>query len=356
VFSLHFRLEPNRTLATKRLAGKKMQKERLTIALTCNVDGSVKLPPFVIYKYQRPRAFTKRNIANPKNLGILWFHNKKAWMTTALFEKFLLDFERRMSLAGKRRVLLLVDNFAGHQYNNIRSELHITTVEFLPPNTTSYFQPMDAGVINSFKAQYRKLLIEHKLDKLMSNEDPEIDVYEAVKMLECAWRLKVTSNVIYHCWRHTGMLLLPDLNGVSIPNPQVELQELTRLLERLSLATNRSSDGMEAQEYVQYELDFDLNNPYEVTEEDVWNVLGSIGGTSNVSDDDCEGEECEVEPIPSYSDLQSSFGTIRRYMESRSCDVSKYVGLLVQIEKYLQVVHANESHQRTIDSYFTRDL
>ena len=90
---------------------------------------------------------------------------------------------------------------------------------------------------------------------------------------------------------------------------------------------------------------------------DRWDVLGFIGGTSNVSYDDCEGEECEVEPITSYSDLQSSFGTIRGYMESRSCDVSKYVGLLVQIEKYLQVVHnANESHQRTIDSYFTRDL
>jgi len=73
-------------------------------------------------------------------------------------------------------------------------------------------------------------------------------------------------------------------------------------------------------------------------------------------DDDCEGEECEVEPIPSYSDLQSSFGTIRRYMESRSCDVSKNVGLLVQNEKYLQVVHVDESHQRIIDSYFTRDL
>jgi hypothetical protein len=79
-------------------------------------------------------------------------------------------------------------------------------------------------------------------------------------------------------------------------------------------------------------------------------------GLLNVSDDDCEGEECEVEPIPSYNDLQSSFGTIRRYMESRSCDVFKYVGLLVRIEKYLQVVHADESHQRTIDSYSTRDL
>ena len=64
----------------------------------------------------------------------------------------------------------------------------------------------------------------------------------------------------------------------------------------------------------------------------------------------------DINYIPSYSDLQSSFSIIRRYMESRSCDVSKYVGLLVQIEKYLQVVHADESHQRTIDSYFTHGL
>jgi hypothetical protein len=35
------------------------------------------------------------------------------------------------------------------------------------------------------------------------------------------------------------------------------------------------------------------------------------------------------------SNYTSSFGAIRRYMESRSCDVSKYVGLLVHIEKYL---------------------
>ena len=44
-------------------------------------------------------------------------------------------------------------------------------------------------------------------------------------------------------------------------NPQVELQKLTSILEILRLATNSSSDGssrMEAQEYVQYELDFEL--------------------------------------------------------------------------------------------------
>ena len=92
---------------------------------------------------------------------------------------------------------------------------------------------------------------------------------------------------------------------------------------------------------MQYEVDFDFNNPSEVTEEDVWDVLGSIDGTSNVSYDDCDGDEREVDLIPSYSDLQCSFGTIRRYMESGSCDVFKYVGCWCKIEKYLQVVRAN---------------
>ena len=30
------------------------------------------------------------------------------------------------------------------------------------------------------------------------------------------------------------------------------------------------------------------------------------------------------------------------YMESHSCDVEKYVGLLVHSEKYFEIVHANE--------------
>lgn len=79
---LFYRLEPNRTLATHRLSGRKKQKERLTIALTSNADGSIKLPPFVINKFVKPRAFSQRNIVNPQNLGILWAANKKAWMTT----------------------------------------------------------------------------------------------------------------------------------------------------------------------------------------------------------------------------------------------------------------------------------
>ena len=37
------------------------------------------------------------------------------------------------------------------------------TVKFLPPNSTSILQPADAGIIRSFKAQYRKPFVQHQL-------------------------------------------------------------------------------------------------------------------------------------------------------------------------------------------------
>ena len=42
-----YRLEPDRTLATQRLSGRKKNKERLTIALCTNADGSHKLDPLM---------------------------------------------------------------------------------------------------------------------------------------------------------------------------------------------------------------------------------------------------------------------------------------------------------------------
>ena len=83
-------------------------------------------------------------------------------MTTHIFEQFMLYFEKRMVSAQKEKVLLLVDNFFGHQVPNVGSRLRVTRLEFLPPNTTRGFQPMDAGIIASFKAQYMKLLIQHQ--------------------------------------------------------------------------------------------------------------------------------------------------------------------------------------------------
>jgi hypothetical protein len=52
--------------------------------------------------------------------------------------------------------------------------------------------------------------------------------------------------------------------------------------------------------------------------------------------------------------VQTSIATIHKYLEQRTPNVGKFVGMLQKIEKQLSLVDAIESHQTTIDSYFNR--
>ena len=141
---LFFRLGPNSTLATQKTHGMKKSKERLTVALAANASGTDKRRPFVIAKVNRPRCFGKSY--NPETY-VRYRSNKKAWMTAELFIEWLKDFDRQMSLAN-RNVILLCDNAASHT----QGDLHLRSLKlhFLPPNTTSHIQPMDAGIIKTF--------------------------------------------------------------------------------------------------------------------------------------------------------------------------------------------------------------
>jgi len=140
-------------LATKQLEGHKQNKERLTLAVCCNADGSDKLPLLVIGKYENPRYF--KNI-NRYSFGCKYRNNSKAWMIQVIFLEWLKRFDARM--AG-RNVLLIMDNCSAHiplmQLASVVT-LYNTTVFYLPSNTTLKIQPCDAGIIRSFKAYYRR--------------------------------------------------------------------------------------------------------------------------------------------------------------------------------------------------------
>lgn len=131
-----------------------MNKARLSVALCANESGTDKCKPLVINKHERPRCFGK--VWNPNNV-VHYYYNSKAWMTQFIFHDWLKKFDKRMSIE-KRKVLLLIDNAAGHGsidesvYPNVK-------IEYLPANTTSHLQPMDAGIIRNFKLHYKKFLI-----------------------------------------------------------------------------------------------------------------------------------------------------------------------------------------------------
>jgi len=58
----------------------------------------------------------------------------------------------------RRKILLLLDNASSHgDEDEVKAlGLKYVTVHFLPPNTTSRLQPVDAGIILNFKKEYKK--------------------------------------------------------------------------------------------------------------------------------------------------------------------------------------------------------
>eukprot|EP00644_Phytophthora_capsici_P001240 jgi/Phyca11/562675/estExt2_Genewise1.C_PHYCAscaffold_100072 len=60
------------------------------------------------------------------------------------FREWIRQLNRDMR-AAERNILLLVDNASSHKTSELT--LSNVNVQFLPPNTTAFLQPMDTGII-----------------------------------------------------------------------------------------------------------------------------------------------------------------------------------------------------------------
>ena len=162
-FGLFWRLLPNRTykvLNNKFKTGSK-GKERVSVFVCANRTGTDKRKLLVIGKSQRPRCF--RN----KKLPVIYRNNTNSWMTSELFIEYLMNFNNQMK-SENRKIALIIDNCPSHPF----IELSNIKLIFLPPNTTSVLQPMDAGVIHSLKSKYRVMLCKKLLALMAVKPNP----------------------------------------------------------------------------------------------------------------------------------------------------------------------------------------
>lgn len=153
---LFYQCTPDKSLAFKneKCTGGKYSKQRITLLIGANMDGSEKLPLFMIGKSANPRCFK-----NIKNKPVKYTSNNKAWMTSDIFEKWLLDLDKKM-YKENRTIVLFIDNCTAHKSIPLMSNIKVI---FLPPNMTSVLQPMDQGVIKNFKHFYRQFVVKHIL-------------------------------------------------------------------------------------------------------------------------------------------------------------------------------------------------
>ncbi|GFS72441.1 tigger transposable element-derived protein 6 [Trichonephila clavipes] len=125
------------------------------------MDDSEKVTPLVIGKSAKPRCFKGIN-SFPTN----YRSNKKAWMTTELFNEWLVLLNSDMKRE-KQHILLLLDNCTVH---NNAPPLSSVKLQFFPPNSTSKLQPLDQGIIHNFKTFYMREVVKRVLDNLKSAE------------------------------------------------------------------------------------------------------------------------------------------------------------------------------------------
>lgn len=185
--------------------GTKADKKRLTVCLFANAIGE-KENPIVIGHAKKPRCFAKTDVN--KTFNIVWKSNKKAWMTSVIFEEILKTFNRKMRIQ-KRNVLLFLDNVSSHP-NIILSNVKLM---FLPANTTTDCQPLDQGIIHSFKVHYRKVLMrsivssidERLRSNIMNTEEDfsrKITVLDSLGWIREAWdavRIETIQNCFATC-------------------------------------------------------------------------------------------------------------------------------------------------------------
>lgn len=90
---IFYKLTPDKTFRFKdeSCKGGKMSKDRLTVLVAANMSGGEKRRLLVIGKAKKPRCFK-----NVKSLPVFYENNAKAWMTSSIFEKTLLQWDTEL--------------------------------------------------------------------------------------------------------------------------------------------------------------------------------------------------------------------------------------------------------------------
>ena len=146
-----------------KIPGRKISREIFSALLGANASGTHRLQPVVMGEVAKPRVDKDYMHEFP----VVCYNTKNTWFTSTIisgwfFKHFVPEVrhcqENVLCIAPLDvKALLLLDNAPAHPDAEqlICVDGKICTM-FLPPETTSIIQPMDLGVIVSFKRFYQQ--------------------------------------------------------------------------------------------------------------------------------------------------------------------------------------------------------
>ena len=234
----------------------------------------------------------------------------------------------------KRQILLIMDNVPTHI---IPDNLRHIKVHFLPPTTTSHLQPLDAGIIQSFKSHFRRQQLKLIIDQLDTVGRHRVEFSDAIRFTKRAWDA-VTPDTIKHCWQHTKLVPRDALTTDSVTDSTTDSvtdattdsvteattdsvtdnddddTPLAELLRRATAALNIDSDvTMTADEFVTVDKDVELFS--DMSDEAIMDIVKGTENNPECSDEDPEPEP--PHPKTTLSDARSALGVLLHFIEDQ---------------------------------------
>jgi hypothetical protein len=143
-------------------------------------------------------------------------------MNCTLFADWLANVNAQMK-KNNRKILLFLDNAPCHTINN---DLSNVKVIFFPPNTTSKCQPLDQGIIHSFKCHYRQKLVKHIIAQCTAARTVDqitVTALDAIKWIDLSWK-DVTETTIKNTFRAAGFVHSSPTMHLPTTNPDASIK------------------------------------------------------------------------------------------------------------------------------------
>lgn len=343
---LFYQMAPDRTIAPSAFAGRKSQKARFTFLACCNADGTEKLPLMFIGTSRNPRCFKKKS---REQLGLYYRNNKKAWMNSSLFFEWLRYVDMEIGKTEGRKILLVMDNCSAHGTTETVSQLDHVEVAFLPPNTTSKLQPLDAGIIAAMKVRYRRRQMERAVD-LLDVGDMDIyknDILTAMNWLTTIWK-DVTEATIRNCWGTTG--IVPAYDYVAPVHDRDDTEDDRAAVERfVQIAVPFSSRRIPIAELLSRDDAVECTQVY--TDDDmVDNIVSADAEDSIQENDDDEGEA----DLGTLQEQLRAIAQVKWICDARGVAEKSFMKVMREVQSAVRAEQQSSLEQSTIDQFFGR--
>ena len=292
--ALFYKSLPHRTYCFDgdKPAGSAKRKDRLTLLIITNMDGSDHRKLSVIGKSKTPHCLQKKYKMQVKDMVVDWYASKNAWMTGEIHHQIMTKLNNEMRLSN-RHILYVCDNASSHQ---VQEYSHIKFL-MLPPNATSIMQPLDQGIILSAKRRYKKKLAERYLACVENNKDANsllkaLNIVQATNMIASSWR-ETSSTIIQNCshkarFKHHAVDPASEREEDPLPAPAPDVWNRVQ----------RWLGDVQFDEFAASEPEAATAQP--MSDQDIVNILLTENDAQDESNDESEEE------IPSTSAIKTS--------------------------------------------------